>query len=231
MYCVNCGAKLKDTELECPLCFTRVYHPDIARKEEACAYPEGVYPSIPVSSYVLQVVLTALFVLPLLIVLICDMQFNGKITWSGFVVGALLVTYVIFVLPLWFKKVKPIIIVPCDFLAMGLYLLYINQVTGGNWFLSLALPVVVVTGAIVTTVVNLLWYLRKGRLHIIGGAMIAVGLFMVLIEFLMIITFENIVFKGWSLYPLVTFAIIGGVLIFLGISSTARETMERKFFI
>lgn len=231
MYCVNCGVKLKDTELECPLCNTRVYHPDIVRKEEACAYPEGRYPSIPASSYIVQVIITAMFVLPLLIVVICDMQFNNRLTWSGYVVGALLVAYIVFVLPLWFKKINPIIIVPFDFIAMGLYLFYINEATSGKWFVSLALPAVVVIGAIVTTVVSLLWYLKRGRLHVIGGAMVVMGLFVVLFEFLMITTFEDITFKGWSLYPLVTFVVIGGVLIFLGICSGARETMERKFFI
>ena len=29
MYCVNCGVKLAPTESVCPLCGTRVYHPDL----------------------------------------------------------------------------------------------------------------------------------------------------------------------------------------------------------
>lgn len=31
MYCVKCGVELDDAEERCPLCGTRVYHPDIER--------------------------------------------------------------------------------------------------------------------------------------------------------------------------------------------------------
>ena len=33
MYCVKCGVELDDAEERCPLCGTRVYHPDIERGE------------------------------------------------------------------------------------------------------------------------------------------------------------------------------------------------------
>jgi hypothetical protein len=45
------------------------------------------------------------------------------------------------------------------------------------------------------------------------------------------ITFPQLPFAGWCWYPLIAMVLIGGMLIFLAISSRARETMERKFFI
>ena len=33
MYCVKCGVQLADTEKSCPLCGTRVYHPDLVQAE------------------------------------------------------------------------------------------------------------------------------------------------------------------------------------------------------
>ena len=32
MYCVKCGVELADSQRVCPLCGTRVFHPDIPRK-------------------------------------------------------------------------------------------------------------------------------------------------------------------------------------------------------
>ena len=32
MYCIKCGVELADSEKVCPLCGTRVYHPDIEIK-------------------------------------------------------------------------------------------------------------------------------------------------------------------------------------------------------
>lgn len=230
MYCIKCGVKLDNTEEACPLCRTKVYHPDIAYRAEEELYPKGRYPSSATGSYWLRIMLSVLFLIPVSIVLLCDLQFNQKITWSGVVIGALIVGYVVFMLPSWFKKPNPVIFVPCDFAVVGLYLLYIDLFTGGNWFLSFAFPVVGGIGVIVTTVVTLLRYLRSGRLYIFGGATIALGAFMLLMEFLISITFD-IAFVLWSLYPLVALVLLGGMLIFLAICRPAREAMERRFFI
>ena len=174
---------------------------------------------------------TAAFVLPFLIVLLCDLQFNRAVTWSGFVMGALVLGYIAFVLPAWFDRPNPVVFVPCVFAAAALYILYINIVTNGEWYLTFALPVVLFVAAIVITVVTLVHYLRRGKLFIFGGATIALGLFMLLMEFLLCVTFEGVRFIGWSLYPLITLVIIGGLLIFLGACRPARENMERLFFI
>ena len=230
MYCVNCGVKLADTEQQCPLCGVTAYHPDIQRECEQPLYPKERLPAHPVSSRASQIVATTAFLLPLLITLLCDLQISGSITWSGFVAGALVTGYAVFLLPYWFPKRNPVIFVACDFVVIGLYLLYINFAVDGDWFLSFAFPVTGVVGVIVTTVTVLLRYVRRGALYIIGGAVMALGAFMPLMEFLLYVTFD-LRFVGWSLYPLVALVLLGGMLIFLAINQNVREKMERKFFI
>lgn len=231
MYCMKCGVKLADTEKVCPLCGTKAYHPDIVREESNNIYPKRKYPTLEESALGLPIFLTAIFVVPLLTVLICDLRFSGAITWSGIVAGALALIYVMFVLPLWFRKSHPVIFVPCSFGATGLYLFYLNWFVDGKWFLSFALPIFGYLATIVITVLVLLRYVRGGRLYIFGGAFMATGGMMLLMEFLMGITFANVNFIGWSFYPLVSLVLIGGILIFLGICRPAREAMERKFFV
>lgn len=231
MYCVNCGVKLADTEKQCPLCGVAAFHPDVKRAAAEPPYPQHRLPVPQVSSRAAQIVATTAFLLPLLITLLCDLQINGAVTWSGFVMGALLTGYVIFVLPYWFQKPNPVVFTACSFVTIGLYLLYINYAVDGDWFLSFAFPVTGCIGLIVTAVAALLRYVRRGVLYIIGGALIALGAFMPLMEFLIDITFLRPRFVGWSLYPLVALALLGGMLIFLAINRRAREKMERKFFI
>ena len=139
--------------------------------------------------------------------------------------------YVAVVLPCWFRRPNPVIFVPCGFVAAGLYVLYIDLMTGGGWFLGFAFPVVGFLGLLVTAVVTLCRYIRRGRLYIYGGAMIALGAFMPLMELLMVAAFRLPRFAGWSLYPLVALALLGGALIFLAICRPARESMERKMFL
>lgn len=39
MYCVKCGVELADSQRVCPLCGTRVFHPDIPRTPADPPYP------------------------------------------------------------------------------------------------------------------------------------------------------------------------------------------------
>ncbi len=231
MYCVKCGVKLADTEKLCPLCGTVVFHPEIHRDAGAAMYPNGKQPKSPARSVWPLIIFSAAFLLPIFIVLLCDLQLNGELTWAGYVVGALITAYVIVVLPMWFRDPNPVIFVPCGFAVVALYVLYINFATGGNWYLSFALPVIGGVCAIVTATVALVRYVKRGKLYIFGGTFIAAGGLTLLIEFLINYTFGFSRFVGWSLYPLTTFALLGGMLIFLAICRPARESMERKFFI
>lgn len=229
MYCIKCGVQLADTENKCPLCQTRVYHPEIHPPRVEPLYPKNEYPANPKGSKALPISLTVLFLTAVLVVLLCDLQLHRCVTWSGFVVGALVTGYTALVLPSWFRRPNPVIFVPCTFAALISYLLYIDLVTGGGWFLSFAFPVTGGIGLIFTALVTLLRYVRRGRLYTVGGGFLALGAFMLLVEFLLAFTFGT-AFIGWSLYPLAALMILGGYLIFLAICRPAREAMERKFF-
>ena len=167
----------------------------------------------------------------MLIVLLCDLPLNHSITWSGYVIGGLALLYITVVLPLWFRKPNPVIFVPVDFAAATLYLLYINYAVQGNWFLPFALPVTAFCAVVVTTVITLRRYVRKGLYFVFGGATVAVGAFFPVMELLLEITFSGVSFFGWSFLPMAAIMLFGGFLIFLGICRPAREVMERKFFI
>lgn len=229
MYCVKCGVRLADTEKKCPLCETTVYHPELSREEAQPLYPTAKMPKARAGARGLCVVVLFLFAVPLILSLFADIQIDGTIDWFGFVAGGLAVLYVLAALPMWFRAPNPVIFVPCDFAAVTAYLLYIDLATEGKWFLSFAFPVMGILCLIACSVVTLWRYLRKGKLYVLGGAFMAVGALMLLIEFLLSITFD-LPMVWWSIYPLVGMAAIGGLLIYLAIDSDAREMMERKLF-
>lgn len=230
MYCAKCGVKLADTEMICPLCGTRA-HPDVVRTPEKPLYPAGQNPPTQVNSKAVHVVVAVLFLLPLLICLQCDLIITGTVTWSGYVIGALVLSYVCLALPLWFRKPNPVVFVPCGFGAAAVYLLYIDLATGGGWFLGFGLPVTGFLALLVTAVVALMRYVRRGALYIFGGAIMALGLFLPLMGWLLNGTFFSGGFALWSLYPMTVLVLLGGLLLFLAICRPARETMQRKFFI
>lgn len=230
MYCVNCGVKLEASEKKCPLCGVVAFHPDMPTQNGERLYPDDRYPVQQVNRRSLLIILTTLTLLPILITLLCDLQINARISWSGYVVGALMLMYEVLVLPMWFCKPNPVIFVPCGFVCIAGYVMYINYAVGGKWFFTFALPLIGMIACVVTALVVLLRYVRRGRFFIFGGTVIALGGCMPVMELLIKVTFGT-PFAGWSFYPLIVLALLGGMLVFLGINRSARESMERKLFI
>ena len=230
MYCINCGVKLSDTEKACPLCGTVPYHPDLVRAEAFDLYPSNTYPQNRVSHIGFKVIVSVAFLISLVIAFLCDIEITGTVSWSRYVIGAIVTAYICFVLPFWFKKPSPLVFVPVSFLTVGVYVLVINLFTGGKWFLSFAFPVIGIIGIITTVVVVLVTFIKRGRLYVFGGAIISFGGFMPLMELFLSISF-GIKFIWWSLIPMSVLVIVGATVLFFAACPAARESVERKFFL
>lgn len=231
MYCVKCGVELADSEKKCPLCGTKVYYPGIEAENPEKPYPPFEISNENVNPAGLLFVVTAFFVIAEIICLLCDFNVYYEITWSGFVMGAIGLSYLLFVFPFWFKKFHPAIFIPVDFSAIALYVLYINIKTGGHWFLPFALPVIASICIIVSSVVILCRYLRKGYLYIFSGAFFANACFSVLLEVLINNVFNVRSKLVWSIYPCAAFFILGIMLLVIAIVKPLRESLRKKFFI
>ena len=232
MFCVKCGVALADSEKVCPLCGTRDFHPDLPKPQGEPPYPPDTRShSEEVSRSGVLFILTVLALLPAILFILCDWRINGSIVWSGYASGGVALLYVIVALPLWFRRPNPVIFVPIDFVAIGLYLLYINFATGGHWFLSFAFPVTGAIGLLVSAAVALTYYLRGGYLYIYGGMLILGGGLAVLIEFLINLTFQIHETLFWSFYPMVAGVVLGLMLIVIAICKPLRESLHRKFFL
>ena len=211
MYCIKCGVELADSEKSCPLCQTPVFHPMLTRPEGDALYPAGESQPRKIRPWGLLILVSALlFLLPSIVTILIDLQVRG---------------------PIWFHRPNPVIFLPCDFVAAGLYLLYINLVTGGHWFLTFAFPVLGGLGLITTTVVTLCRYIHRGRLYVFGGASMTLGLFMPVMELLLNHTFHRPRFLGWSLYPLSALVILGIILLVVALCRPVRESFGKRFFL
>lgn len=231
MYCIKCGVELAPSEIRCPLCQTTVYHPELFKKPKAPPYPPNVKPRLRVNLRGAMLIVTAVYLMLILQLLICDATIFGGFTWSLYATGGILLSYVVMLLPLWFARPNPVIFVPCDFAATALYLLLIDVMTDGGWFLSLAMPAVGATAAIITAVIVLCRYVKRGYFYILGGAFIAFGGTLLLMEFLINMTFSLSKFYFWSVYPLIGFTLVGLALIVIGICRPLRESLAKKIFL
>ena len=227
MYCVKCGVRLQDGVNSCPLCNTPVWNPEQPEAEHS--YPDN-YPSAhKESSRPFAIAMTVLCIMAAAVILTVCFKLYGEMNWGGYAIFGIALLYVLFVLPNWFRHQPVEVFLPVGHTAVALYVLFICQKTGGNWFWSFAFPVILVSCVLFTAVACLLKHVRGGRLFILGGFLLCLGGFTVLIEFFEHLTFGVPMFL-WSLYALIGFAVTGGFLLLAGMVPSLRETLERRFF-
>ncbi len=233
MYCIKCGVELAESETRCPLCGTRVVHPDIPFTAGEGPYPPYEKKEPRYNPVTFQILALSIALLVIGILILCDMSINGRIVWSGYAVGGILVAYSAALLPYWFpKKMRtPAVFMPVFFAVLISFLLYINCKTGNHWFLSFVFPVVGSIGLILTACAVLCYYIKRGYLFIIGGTLITLGCFCMLLELFVNITFTHAVGLHWCFYPLISLCLIGGLLILIGIVPSLRESVEKRIFI
>lgn len=229
MYCMNCGVKLGAGEEKCPLCGLKAYHPELQREPGPALYPrEWIAPKPERSGW--RFLLTVFFCVALLACLLVDLLLESGVTWSGFVVAGLLTGYILMVLPLWFARPNFVILLPVDFVTVGLMLLYVDLATGGGWYLSFAFPVTGMYGLLVTGAYALAKYVRKGYFFQIGGACIVFGCSTMLLELFLSITFHTPMFR-WSLYPVAVLSSVGLFWILAGIIRPLGNAIRKRVFL
>ena len=231
MYCIQCGVKLQEHAEACPLCGTPVI--DVRKnKQPAEGGYSNLYPAEEQQRhgrFLLIGLITTVLLAACLGCLIFCLRTTGEAGWSGYVMMSCGVAWLALVFPFLFRKWKPMIFLPLDFVCVGCLLLYICVKTGGNWFLSFAFPVTAIAGLITVATVALFRYLKQGRLPLLGGLLILIGGSFMLVEFFQHITFGTPMFV-WSLYCVCA---IGGLGLFLVIASLIpplRNALRRTFF-
>ena len=228
MYCVKCGVKLPDGAGACPLCNTPVLYDDGAARE--ARYSDRYPAEQRHGKFVLLALLTAVMAATGMICLILCLKTYGRASWSGYVLLGLSLAWIVAILPAWFRRWHPFIFLSVDIAAICGFLVYVNGVTGGHWFLPFAFPVTLLLGAILLVIVALMRRVRRGRLRLTAVLIICVGLSCMLIELFEHITFGTQMFL-WSLYCVSAFGAVGLFLLIASLIPPLRAFLERKFFI
>lgn len=232
-YCVNCGVELADSEKKCPLCQTEVYNPKAPAKDKV----KTPYPPLrpqstqKVSKNSIISMLTILFLLPVALCVISDLSINRTMLWSGYVVGSFLLLYIIVVLPIAVRKMNPVVALCIDGIGVLAFLYFIERVTDGSWFISFAFPVTLFITAVVMLLTFFALYTKIPGLITTAVTFASIGVFCVFLEVMINEAFGVRQHLAWSLYPLVTFLILGGGMVYIWFNKPLREKLEKKFFI
>ena len=228
MYCIKCGVELAESEKKCPLCNTKVYHPDIEIEDVPGPYPEFHSESERVNRAGVLFIIT-MFCARFYTVVFYRLESKQELTWSGFATGGILL-YMCVVLPFWFHRPDAIVLVNVDFAVVALFLLYINFATNGSWFL-ICVSATLAAAGITTGTIAVVRYVRRGYLFITAGVWAALGVYAVLIEYLINRTFGVRDRLIWTPYPFIACVMVGATFLVIAISRPLRDSLYKKFFI
>jgi len=231
-YCVNCGVELADSEKCCPLCNVEVVNPNRPWVEPAQRPYSQHFEELTkrMDRRYFTALAGLILLIPVLVTVLCDILSGGGITWSAYVVGAIAMLYVFILLPFNFKRYHAVVFLSLNFFAVLLYLLLIEQASGGHWFLSIGLPIVICTWLIVIGYSQ--WFKRRKRAILLktGLCLIAAGVLSVIIEVILSINSAGALAFRWSFYVMIPCLVLGIVALVLEHRKNLKEVIRKKLF-
>ena len=229
MYCVYCGVKLQDGAKECPLCHTPVVCVPMPDTESRSLYSDRL-PAEEKNGRTLVIwLLTTVMAAVCLGCLIFCLRTLHAVAWSGYVLMSAALIWITLLFPLLFRRYRPMIFLPVDFVCLAGFLLYICLKNGENWFLSFAFPVTGIVGILTLLGVAIFRYIRQGRLRLLGLYLVLIGTSFMLIEFFQHITFGTPMWV-WSLYCVCGFGALGLYLFIATLIPPLHAHLRKTFF-
>ena len=230
MYCVYCGVKLQDGAGACPLCGTKVLDAPAAETEVKSPYSDRMPEEEKRHGRALAVwMVSAALAAACLGCLILCLHTFGEVSWSGYVMLGSALVWVCLLLPLLFRRYRPMIFLPIDFACLAGFLLYICVKNRGNWFLPFAFPLTGITAVLTLLGVAIFRYIRQGRLRLLGLYLVLLGSSFMLVELFQHITFGTPMFD-WSLYCVCAFGALGLFLFVATLIPPLHAHLRKTFF-
>lgn len=139
-YCVNCGVELDPSAKTCPLCGTPAWHPEL---DAPPYFPANSAAVQPASRREAAILLTAMLVSVSLCCGLLNLFLPTDRPWSLYVIGAAVMLWVWFTLPMVLRRLPVFFRLTADVAAIGIYVWLISIDLGGSrWFRGLALPLI-----------------------------------------------------------------------------------------
>ncbi len=146
MYCSNCGSPIPEGSTVCPNCSPSDPTPDTPKTKKG-KFDLFKSPGKISKSY--AALFTAFLVFPAAICVAVDVAFDRYDYWFGYVVGALLVTWVVAVLPV-LRITPPVVTALICFGSITGYVYYILSKTDWfDWLPEFILPMFILTAAFI----------------------------------------------------------------------------------
>jgi len=244
-FCVNCGVKLGESECDCPLCECPVVNPmepELLPENFERPYPKrrDTLKNIVDRKFIISAI-SILYILPIILCLIIDIDLNSEITWSAIsTVGIILCWTVIFLPFIVDKKFTSLCITIDSALIILLFYAIAWNTNAFNWILILAMPI---TAIIYIILILMIYFVKREILHdlYIGAfAFSAIGVFCIMTELLVwnykrlhadIAHASSTGVLSWSVYVFIVCVIVAGLAFYIEKKKSVKRGLGKRFHI
>ncbi len=233
-YCVECGVKLGEAEEKCPLCETVVQNP-------IHPYNPRAPKPFPVRTkeqnlqidrrYLLGLISTAML-LPAGLSMVIDLFFGGRITWSIYPIGALVLLFVAMAVPILIKRHRIYITIGMDAVVLLGYLKMVELLSGSQgWFSPVAFPVIILAALMVLGVTASIRQRLIRELAIPATILIMVSILALSVELLVSSQMFKELKVVWSPFVMLPCGFIALMLYIVHSHAPLREELKKRLHI
>ncbi|MBQ9945348.1 MAG: hypothetical protein IJO68_02350 [Clostridia bacterium] len=162
-YCVNCGVELDASAKKCALCSTPVINPNVHTAvteekpfSEELQMPEGI------KKRFIAFLLTSAMLVASIVMFFLNVFFIRGNFWSVYVLCAVILVWVLFVFPLFGKKINPFLLWAFDTLAVsGFFGMLFGMLKPNLSVLKCVLAVIVLVS--LSVLILMIWLKQKKR--------------------------------------------------------------------
>lgn len=230
-YCVNCGVELDRTARACPLCHTGVSNPNEPvdlTSPRPFPIQKGEVP--PVSRREMAILISAMLLSVGLCCGLLNLFLQPERIWSLYVIGAAVMLWVWFVPPLLMRVMPLLPRLLLDMAAVGIYIFLISvDLDGQDWFVYLALPIILLAGAVVLCLGIIF---RGGKRSILSSATLiigSIGIFTAGLELFIDRYLQGVWHPSWSIVILAVCVALVIPLVIVRRIASLREEARRRF--
>ena len=164
-YCVNCGVELDRSATKCVLCDTPILNPK-AKTDNPAPTPFSEEAMIPkkTKERFLAIIITFIILIPNIVCALANVFFSPEKLWFIFLASSSFLFWVIFILPSFMSKKRPLVLWAIDTIAVALYsfMFHMLNVGGTDWYFKIALPLI---GIASLCVLGYICWARKRKHH------------------------------------------------------------------
>ena len=228
-YCVNCGVKLAKSENKCPLCNTKVINPNKLKDEYVPAYSNQIEKFKTINyKFIAKLAILVLLLLSAITVF-CDLIITRSISWSIYVVCAILYlsSHLIFAFNKNIYISFSIILITTELLLF--VIAYLNN--GMNWYIYLVLPFVFIFWCYIMICTRIIKKIRKGFLKRFVICLLFSSIALIGIESGIDLYRYNELHYTWYLYAALPITIVSLLLFILSFNRKIIEEIKQRIFI